>query len=179
MLIKLEEYVILKPFSYEDIDEMIEMLKNPNVYKYIFFAPAPEEEYRSIFNPMVEKFQEALKNNTLPEEMVFAIKTSKNEFIGELGIYANPEVEGVYEVAYQLKEEFWGRGIATLVCDFATDFIFNKLKGHRAEASCYSLNIGSRKVLERCGYSLEGELVNYFKTSDGTFNKVIYGKLKK
>lgn len=178
MLIKLKNNIILKPFSYEDINGLIEMLKNPNVYKYIFFAPAPEEEYRNIFNPMVEKFQDALKNNTLPVDLVFAIKTSNDEFIGELGIYTNPEVVGVYEVAYQLKEEFWERGIATLICNFATEFIFETLNGHRAEASCYSNNLGSRKVLEKCNYSLEGELTNYFKTSEGTFNKVIYGKVK-
>lgn len=178
MLIKLREDILLNPFSSSDIDELIEMLKNPSVNKYIFFAPAPEEKYRSRFTPMVERFQEALKNNTLPEDLIFSIKTSKDEFVGEVGIYANPEVEGVYEVAYQIKEEYWERGIGTLVCSFATNFIFETLKGHRAEASCYADNIGSRRVLERCGYSLEGELINYFKTPEGAFNKVIYGRVK-
>lgn len=178
MLVKLEKDIVLKPFSYADVDEMVKMLDNPNINKYIFFAPAPEKEYRDIFNPMVEKFQKALEDNTLPEDIVFAIRTLDDEFIGELGIYTNIEVEGVYEVAYQIKEEFWGRGIATIVCNYATDFIFNVLKGHRAEAECYSVNKGSRRVLERCGFTLEEEVTDYFKTSDGVFNKLIYGKMK-
>jgi len=63
------------------------------------------------------------------------------------------EVNGEKEVGYWLGRDFWGKGIAT---DALTQFLkiisIRPLNAHIAQQ-----NIGSRKVLEKCGFVIVGE----------------------
>jgi RimJ/RimL family protein N-acetyltransferase len=60
---------------------------------------------------------------------------------------------GDREVGYWLGKEFWGKGIATRALeDFLTQIETRPLYGHVAKQ-----NIGSRRVLEKCGFVVAGE----------------------
>jgi RimJ/RimL family protein N-acetyltransferase len=57
------------------------------------------------------------------------------------------------EVGYQLGREFWGKGIATQALQLFLPIIpYRPLYGVTP-----TINIGSQKVLTRCGFILEGE----------------------
>lgn len=60
---------------------------------------------------------------------------------------------GDREVGYWLGKEFWGKGIATRALqDFLTQIETRPLYAHVAKQ-----NIGSRRVLEKCGFVVAGE----------------------
>jgi RimJ/RimL family protein N-acetyltransferase len=63
------------------------------------------------------------------------------------------EMEGEKEVGYWLGREFWGKGIATeALKQFLKIITVRPLFAHTAKQ-----NIGSRKVLEKCGFVITGE----------------------
>lgn len=63
------------------------------------------------------------------------------------------EVEGEKEVGYWLGREFWGKGIATeALKQFLGLITARPLNAHVAKQ-----NIGSRRVLEKCGFVVVGE----------------------
>lgn len=63
------------------------------------------------------------------------------------------EMEGEKEVGYWLGREFWGKGIATeALKQFLKVITVRPLSAHTAKQ-----NIGSRKVLEKCGFVVVGE----------------------
>ena len=63
------------------------------------------------------------------------------------------EVEGEREVGYWLGKEFWGKGIATQAL---TQYI-GLVKTRPLYAHVARHNVGSRRVLEKCGFKLIGE----------------------
>lgn len=63
------------------------------------------------------------------------------------------EMEGEREVGYWLGREFWGKGIATrALAEYLKIVTVRPLSAHVAKH-----NIGSRRVLEKCGFAVTGE----------------------
>jgi uncharacterized protein (TIGR01244 family) len=68
------------------------------------------------------------------------------------------ELEGHREVGYWLGREFWGRGIATrALTAFLSQIAFRPLYGYTAKH-----NRASQRVLEKCGFWLDGETDHEF-----------------
>ena len=63
------------------------------------------------------------------------------------------EMEGEREVGYWLGKEFWGKGIATQAL---AEYI-NIVKTRPLMAHVARHNVGSRRVLEKCGFKVIGE----------------------
>ena len=63
------------------------------------------------------------------------------------------EMEGEREVGYWLGKAYWGKGIATQAL---TEFI-SIVKNRPLMAHVARHNIGSRRVLEKCGFKVIGE----------------------
>ena len=164
----------------EDIDDIVEMLQDPKVYEYLYFAPGPDEIYRGYFEPIAKEIKEKKESGIVPENMVYILRDKNTkEFIGQSGVMTVPMIEGVYEIGYQLKQKYWRKGVATFACKLGLDYIFNELKGHRAEANCYMSNTGSKKVLEKCGFTYEGEFRGYYRVEDRFEGRANFGLLKK
>ena len=69
---------------------------------------------------------------------------------------------GEREVGYWLGKEFWGKGIAThALKEFLKEIKTRPLYAHVAKH-----NIGSRRVLEKCGFTVSGE-DRFFSTAFG------------
>ena len=70
------------------------------------------------------------------------------------GSVSSYEEEGKPEVTYWLGKEYWGKGIATwALAEFLTQY--NKTRPIYARVA--KDNLGSRRVLEKCGFTIIGE----------------------
>ena len=76
------------------------------------------------------------------------------EFAGRVaGSIVSWEQDGKREVGYWLGKEFWGKGVATVALKQFLEIVMTRpLIAHVAKH-----NIGSRRVLEKCGFTLIGE----------------------
>ena len=76
---------------------------------------------------------------------------------GSIGVFT---LDNVYrksaEIGYYLGEPYWGRGIMTSVVGTACREAFAALDIVRIHAGVYAGNAGSRRVLEKNGFVLEG-----------------------
>jgi RimJ/RimL family protein N-acetyltransferase len=63
-----------------------------------------------------------------------------------------------YETGYWLGEEHWGRGIVTKAVALIVDYAFQKIGAERVQATPYSWNPASKRVLEKNGFEFEGLL---------------------
>ena len=75
-------------------------------------------------------------------------------YAGEVaGYILSWEMEGEREVGYWLGKEYWGKGIATqALAEYVSIVKTRPLMAHVARH-----NIGSRRVLEKCGFKVIGE----------------------
>lgn len=62
------------------------------------------------------------------------------------------------ELGYWIGKKYWNKGLMTEAVKLTLGFGFEKLKLHRICANLFEDNIGSKKVLEKSGLSLEGRL---------------------
>jgi RimJ/RimL family protein N-acetyltransferase len=78
------------------------------------------------------------------------------------------EQDGEREVGYWIGKEFWGKGIATKAL---AEFL-NQVKTRPLVAHVAKHNVGSRRVLEKCGFMLIKE-DKYYNTSGEEIEEVI------
>lgn len=59
-------------------------------------------------------------------------------------------------VGYRIHPKFWGQGICSEALTCVVDFIFTQTNLDRLQTSADVENIGSNKVLTKCGFTHEG-----------------------
>src|SRR5215208_4465132 len=74
------------------------------------------------------------------------------------GSVSSYEEEGKPEVTYWLGKEYWGKGIATWALK---EFLAQKNQIRPIYARVAKDHIGSRRVLEKCGFRIIGELKGF------------------
>ena len=89
-------------------------------------------------------------------ETIFAIATAE-ELIGNVGLYPQDDVYRLSaELGYWLAEEYWGRGIVSGAVKAICEIAFSRSDMVRIFSCVFEDNVGSCRVLEKCGFRLEG-----------------------
>ena len=123
----------------------------------IFFENQLDQEanYMAAFTAKDPTNQEAF---TAHWRRILADETTINQtilFNGHVaGSVSSYEEEGKPEVTYWLGKEYWGKGIAT---EALTEFLRHHNKTRPIYARVAKDNLGSRRVLEKCGFAIIGE----------------------
>lgn len=165
----------IRLIEHNDLQNIIEMLGNPKVAEYLFFAPAPVEVYEGYFGPIIEETRQALDEGRLPGNVVGIIRDVNGRYMGMFAATSVMFLEGNVEVGYQLPEHAWRQGIATQGCQFMTRLAFEFMNAHKVCADCYATNVGSYKTLEKCGFEREGVQIAYYKRGQDFEDRIHYG----
>jgi ribosomal-protein-alanine N-acetyltransferase len=70
------------------------------------------------------------------------------------------------ELGYVFDDTVWGKGYGTQLVRVMSEFAFAELKLRKLFARVVSVNVGSARVLERNGFTLEAELKDYYYMDD-------------
>lgn len=84
---------------------------------------------------------------------------------------------GTAEIGYWLGEPFWGRGLATAAVAAFTAHAFATLGLRRVFARVLDWNPASARVLEKCGYVLEGRLRQSAVKDGQVVDELLYARL--
>ena len=108
----------------------------------------------------------------------FAI-TINDEVIGGIGLEPRQDVyRKTAIIGYWLSEELWGKGIMPEAVKLVTDYAFTYLDFIRIQASVYSKNPASMRVLEKAGYTKEGIMKNAVIKGGEILDEHLYAVLK-
>ena len=89
------------------------------------------------------------------------------EVAGSIGSWGDP---GEREITYWVGRSYWGKGIATLAL---TEFLCI-FKTRPLYASAAKDNIGSTRVLEKCGFALRGSAKAFAKARGTEIEEVFF-----
>jgi ribosomal-protein-alanine N-acetyltransferase len=78
-------------------------------------------------------------------------------------------------LGYWIGQPFAGRGHATAAVRGVVAHAFDDLKLHRVEAACVPTNLASRRVLEKAGFTLEGQARAYLKINGAWADHLLFG----
>ena len=149
MHLVVDENCSLRIITKEDVsDDYVNWMNDYEITKYT------EQRFRSHSIRDVEKFVEEKLNSQ--SDLLFGIFID-HRHIGniKLGPIRWEHLNG--EVSYLIgNKDYWGKGIASAVVKKVVDFGFEELGLKKINAGYYENNIGSAKVLEKCGFNIEG-----------------------
>ncbi len=112
------------------------------------------------------------------KDLFFAIDVD-GKAVGSIGVFKKEDVyRKSAEIGYWLGEEYWGNGIISDAVKQVCEIAFEKLDVVRIFAEPYAHNAGSRRVLEKAGFKLEGTLAKSVFKNDEYFDSCIYALLK-
>ncbi len=142
-------------------------------------------KYNPVKNRTLDELREGL-SRSLKSLQPFEEKATYRWFIasdGEIvGTVSLSEINAMMmtaEIGYMLGETHHGRGIATSALHLWTQMIFEQTPLRKLSASVAEGNIGSLRVLDKCGYLKEGFFREHYINQGNAVNQVVYGLLKK
>ena len=145
------ERLELKPINFSDLEAIHELhfLSETDEFNTLGI-PENIEQTRAIIENWISENQK--ENNQI---FTFSI-IFQGKFIGLIALNLGKEKYKNAEIWYKLHTDFWNKGFATEALKTLINFGFNDLKLHRIGAGCAVENIGSIRVLEKAGMTLEG-----------------------
>ena len=78
-------------------------------------------------------------------------------------------------LGYWIGQPYAGRGLGTAAVRAMAGFAFHAARLHRLEAACLPANVGSRRVLEKAGFRLEGQARAYLKINGTWADHLLFG----
>ena len=82
------------------------------------------------------------------------------------------------EIGYWLAKPYWGRGIMTAVVHAASTLAFSELGLAKLTAHVFPENVGSARVLEKCGFEKEGYFRQHFAKDGKYLDGLAFGLVK-
>lgn len=154
--------LILRPFKIDDASEMYNnWTSDSEVTKYLTWNYHTDiKQTKEILSIWINQYEK-------PERINFAIVLKEtNELIG--GIDVVGYLDGIPVIGYVLSKKYWNNGYMSEACKKVIEYLF-ELGHKKIRIDAVVENIGSNKVIKKCGGKLFDIVEEYNKTKDKTF----------
>ena len=144
--------LILRPFRATDAEQAFSgWMSDPAVTKYLTW-----ERHESIFltRQLLAAWEQEAKLLTTYHWAIVWRETGV--VIGDISVPTADMRSQWAEIGYCLSRAFWGRGIMTEALACVRDYLFGECGLFRLEARHAKENVGSGRVMEKCGFVYEG-----------------------
>ena len=143
------ERLILRMMSADDIPALKEWMPDKAIYTYWGKGPGKTDKNPEL---LFEKTEKPSKSFHLGIEL-----NEIHKIIGEIWIYLIDN-DRMAKIAIRFGKAYHGKGYATEAIDAMIRFCFNNTELKRIWTDVDVNNIGSCKVLEKCGFAREGTI---------------------
>lgn len=156
MILLETERLRLRRFVPSDLDRLVELDADPEVTRYTSYGePTPRERYEREILPRWFAYYE----NTPLIGYWAAESRADGEFLGWFHLRPDRFDEGEQELGYRFRRAAWGRGYATEGGRALLAHGFGAVGATKVSARTLARNMGSRRVMEKCGLVYERDFV--------------------
>ncbi|HET7203044.1 MAG TPA: GNAT family N-acetyltransferase [Steroidobacteraceae bacterium] len=147
------ERLRLRHFTHDDVDLLVDLDSDPEVMRYITFGvPTPRASYVETYLP--RWFEIYAKQ---PGLGYFAAELrGSDDFIGWFHLRDDRLEPEYLELGYRLRRSAWGQGFATEGGLALVRHAFETVGGERLSARTLARNLGSQRVMQKCGLKFAG-----------------------
>ncbi|HET9693004.1 MAG TPA: GNAT family N-acetyltransferase [Steroidobacteraceae bacterium] len=147
------ERLRLRQFTDDDVDRLVDLDSDPEVMRYITFgAPTPRESYVETYLP---RWFEIYARQ--PGLGYFAAELrDADQFIGWFHLRDDRLEPAYLELGYRLRRDTWGKGYATEGGRALVEHAFAGLGHDLLSARTLERNLGSQRVMQKCGLRFVG-----------------------
>jgi RimJ/RimL family protein N-acetyltransferase len=113
------------------------------------------------------------------EQGMLLIITPKAEIAGHIEFFKPIAYWDAFELSYQLYDDrFGGKGYATEAVQLLVDYLFGAKKQHRIQLVIVPENAASRRIAEKCGFTLEGTARGAFFNAGRNQDVLVYSLVR-
>ena len=157
----------LRPLLSNDSLKLSELANNKKIWDNVRdFFPHPYSE-----NNAIEFIEICRKEDP---QVTFAIEF-EGELVGVIGLIPQSDIYALSaEIGYWIGEQYWNNGIATEAIGLIVPYGFYTLDLRRIYSGVFDFNKASQRVLEKCGFELEGIFKNAIIKNNKIVNEYRY-----
>ena len=154
------ERLILRDYCESDFDEYYRLKSDSKTMYYLqdiqlFTEEEAREDFRMVLEDMVK-----------PDRKFYFLHMElkdTHEQLGSVGytVVDNTPVGKIVGAGYFIYPKFWGKGYTTEAFKRVLKFAFEENDVYRLSTGCLAENVGSERVMKKCGLIKEAEHVDY------------------
>lgn len=148
--------VRIRPFSEGDLGAMIALYRVPEVLRYLYVGPRPDDQIAKSLRERGEK----IALNAEGDKLILAIELKETgACIGEVILVWLSETHKSAEIGFLLHPDFQGKGYAYEATLPLLQFGFEVMDFHRIIGRCDGRNTPSARLMEKLGMRREAHLI--------------------
>lgn len=159
--------LILRRFAEDDCEDMFKWASNRKVVKYLSYYPHKNiDETKKILELWIDQYSK-------PDRYNWAIEYN-GCVIGNVDVVLQDDKCFSCHLGWQIDVPYWNMGIMTEAAGAVVDYLFGKVGYDRITSGHDTRNIGSGRVMQKIGMTLEGTFRRYVYQKDGSIGDVNY-----
>lgn len=169
------ENLILKPFSYSDIEDMMKYWISDEKIQNSYGEPvySTHEEVTAL----LDKYIDSYKNDDYYRWAV--VEKKSGCCIGQIAFFLVDNKNYFAEIEYCIGIDFQCQGYATEATKAVINYGIKNIGFHKIQISHRANNLQSKRVIEKCGFKYEGALRDYFYIDGEFYDRLFYSILEK
>lgn len=168
------ERLILRRFRYTDDDDMLKYwISDPKIQS---LYSEPVYRTKQEVKELLDKYIHSYEKNDFYRWAITLKKT--DECIGQIAYFLVDNNNHFAEIEYCIGSLFQRKGFATEATKAVIQYGFDKMNLHKVQICHKSINLPSRKVIEKCGFTYEGTLRDFFYQDGKYIDRLYYSILR-
>lgn len=166
--------LVVREFARGDRVGLMDFVEDQDALGMMMFSMKDEAELESFLTLAMSG---ASDRNRVDYHCAIALREDPSVCIGCVSLMGSPENPAEMEIGYFIQRRHWGKGYTLEASRAALSFAFGQLGLHRVWGKCHVKNLGSARVMEKLGMTLEGTIREHVWMRDHWRSSREYGIL--
>ncbi len=168
------ERLILRRFDYTDDEDMLQYWVADERIQSLYSEPVytTKESVKGLLDKYIGSYE---KDDYYRWAIV---EKQSNKCIGQIAYFLVDSKNHFAEIEYCIGTEFQCKGFATEATKAIIAYGFNKINLHKVQICTKTINKPSRRVIEKCGFTYEGTLRDFFYMNGEYVGRLYFSMLK-
>lgn len=168
------ERLILRRFEYSDNEAMLKNWVADEKIQSMYSEPvySTKEDVRELLDKYIGSYEKS-------DYYRWAIVGKKSgECIGQIAYFLVDSKNHFAEIEYCIGAAFQCRGFATEAAKAVIRYGFTEINLHKIQICTKTINTPSKRVIEKCGFTYEGALRDYFYINGEYVGRLYFSMLR-
>ena len=168
------ERLILRKFEYTDDESMLKHWISDPAIQAMYCEPTytTKQEVKELLDKYINSYE---KDDYYRWAIILK---ETNECIGQIAYFLVDNNNHFAEIEYCIGSLFQRKGLATESAKAVIKYGLDNMNLHKVQICHKSINIASRRVVEKCGFIYEGTLRDFFYIDGQYVDRLYYSILK-